>query len=528
MNKKRYLSMLLCMALILVGLLSGCGSKTADPDDGNKVTPSVSGKDDLEFMEISISHWNGDSAFSSDDEVLKTIKEKFNVDFVSQNITWDDHTQKLQLWASTDSLADISAAYIRDTTQMYSWARDGVIRSLPSDLSAYPNLQKYMEENTKENCMVDGECYVIPKNVYLSQEETVMERVILYRWDLAQQAGITKEPANWDEFREMLLAIMKADPEGKNIGGMTAPSMGYLGYPMLCYSVPNACDDRWEKWNDTYVPAYFGGENLGDNVLATWNLMRDMYTEGTIDPDLPISTLELAQNKFLNGQAAALCVTSSIAATPSFGMDSSWKELYGNPMMDDCKILNLMPGANGETYYWSTSYSAAESIFSSHVDDKKMERILMIYDYLLSDEGIMLSKFGVEGESYEIVDGKLVADIDARNEKYPSTLALANVVSWVLPLPNGYENDAGYDDWYDEWVPSYIEQAKACKMPEYEPRCKSAFVQSGSTLVISPSDDGLRIMTGTKPVEEMWKEILEEYKQYGLEDTIQKVNDALK
>ena len=67
-------------------------------------------------MEISISHWNGDSAFSSDDEVLKTIKEKFNVDFVSQNITWDDHTQKLQLWASTDSLADISAAYIRDMT----------------------------------------------------------------------------------------------------------------------------------------------------------------------------------------------------------------------------------------------------------------------------------------------------------------------------------------------------------------------------------------------------------------------------
>ena len=63
-------------------------------------------------------------------------------------------------------------------------------------------------------------------------------------------------------------------------------------------------------------------------AVSYTHLMRDMYTEGTIDPDLPISTLELAQNKFLNGQAAALCVTSSIAATPSFGMDSSWKDVY--------------------------------------------------------------------------------------------------------------------------------------------------------------------------------------------------------
>ena len=65
-------------------------------------------------MEISVSHWNADLACASDDEVITTIEEKFNIDLVPQNITWEDHAEKVKLWASTDSLADITSGYFRD------------------------------------------------------------------------------------------------------------------------------------------------------------------------------------------------------------------------------------------------------------------------------------------------------------------------------------------------------------------------------------------------------------------------------
>ena len=37
----------------------------------------------------------------------------------------------------------------------------------------------------------------------------------------------------------------------------------------------------------------------------------------------------------------------------------------------------------------------------------------------------------------------------------------------------------------------------------------------------------LNIMTGTEPVETMWQNIINTYKNEGLEDVIQKVNDAV-
>ena len=66
--------------------------------------------------------------------------------------------------------------------------------------------------------LADGRMYCIPRQTYPSQEWTSIDRIIVYRWDLAQKAGITKEPENWEEFQKMILAIMAADPENTEIG----------------------------------------------------------------------------------------------------------------------------------------------------------------------------------------------------------------------------------------------------------------------------------------------------------------------
>ena len=48
-----------------------------------------------------------------------------------------------------------------------------------------------------------------------------------------------------------------------------------------------------------------------------------------------------------------------------------------------------------EMSYWSETY------VPSSVDAAKLERIMMIMDYLYSDEGVMLTSYGFEGEDYE-------------------------------------------------------------------------------------------------------------------------------
>ena len=488
---------------------------------------TASAADELEHMDITLAWWDGESILSGD-EILDFVQDKFNVTFEVMNMTWDDYTQKETLWGNTDSLPDIFAADFRNTAIFSNWAREGVIRALP-DLTPYPNLAKYMEGAAADGCMVDGEYYCIFRQTYGEQAETVKDRVIAYRWDLAQEAGITEEPKNWDEFRAMIKAIEAADPDGKRVGGMTAPGADYLVGPMFCYSMPSAvvggATFKWVEQDGSYIPAYFAGETLGADALPTWNLLRDMYTEGTIDKDIALATLEQSKNQFLSGQSAALCITYTQLIT----LNESWAELNGSNMEDDVRILNLMPSVDGNTYYWAWDYAWSESMFSANVDDAKMERIMMIYDYLLSDEGVMKCKYGNEGVTYEIVDGNLqFVDGKAPLTVYKSVDVFGNLVAWQPTLPNGWTAPNANPAWYNEMIGAYVDQARGLTLPATEPACITEFLASGSEFSLNLKDDTLLIMTGDKPVEQMWNEIIEDYQAEGLDEVIADVNAAVK
>lgn len=537
MKGKKILSILLCVAL-----LTGCGQGQGESKSGNNETDGKSSNtsavsvetqpEELEHMEISVACWMDDDDLAGD-AVIDLIEEKFNVDFVPMAFTWDDYITKTQLWAATDSLPDMFAADVRNSGDFVAWIEEGIIRSIPSDLSAYPNLEAYNDVATTQECMYKGEQYAIYRSNYETESDLVKDRFVIYRWDLAQAAGIEKEPENWDEFREMLLAIIKADPEGKNIGGMTSQEIGVMADPFLCYSVPRACYNHWVQEDDgTYVPAYFAGENLGDDVLATWQLARDMYVEGTIDQDIALTTLDSSKNKFVNGQSAAFIGTdTTIFSTSTSSIYSMWQELYGSPMEESVKVLDLMPAVDGETYFWEMTMGWSETLFSSHVDDEKMDRILMILDYLASEEGNLLVYYGFEGEDYTVKDGLI-----ERTEKfvdkgisdvYPSTTLFKDFLAWIVLLPDTYIIGQGRVPWYLDFVGSYQAQAEACNMPEYSMEAKQQFMTLGSSFNYVKQDDLLLIMTGTEPVEDMWNELLEGYKQDGLEDVIAQVNAAM-
>ncbi len=85
-------------------------------------------------MDISIAYWQIEDALESreEDAVLKTLEEKFNITIVSQNIA------------------------------------------------------RYMDSPETEGCMIDDRLYCIFRQTYSEQAETVKDRTIAYRWDLAK------------------------------------------------------------------------------------------------------------------------------------------------------------------------------------------------------------------------------------------------------------------------------------------------------------------------------------------------------
>lgn len=153
-------------------------------------------------MEISIAVWNADQGFAGD-EVLSAVEEKFHVRFVPMDITWDDYYQRIEYWASTGGLPDLFIGDFRHSEFYMEWVQQGLLKEIPQDLSDYPYLQEYMENSVQtEDAEVDGKIYCIPRLTYPEQAWTSIDRVISYRWDLAQQAGITKEPETGRNLRK--------------------------------------------------------------------------------------------------------------------------------------------------------------------------------------------------------------------------------------------------------------------------------------------------------------------------------------
>ena len=521
------------MSMMLAAPLAACGSQsdtsaTAQENAGTGTETegaSVLGTTEAP-TEISIAIWNADEAFAGD-EVLSQIEEKLNIKIKPMNVTWDDYMQKIQLWASSGSLPDVFAGDFRNNSTYSQWANQGVIRAIPEDLSAYPNLEAYLQGQAAQDAKLGGTLYCIPRQTYPSQEWTCVDRIICYRWDLAQKAGITKEPENWQEFQDMMKAIIAADPDGTGVGGLTASDKNLVGGIVMPYASPiveeNGAAFKWVETEDgTFKPAYFT-----EDVVAGFQLARDMYESGVIEKDIALTANQSSEEKFLQGKSAAIVIAGGFGSRYS-NTARYWKDVHGTEYLDDVKALNLMPDKNGKKSYPMWGYAWSESFINASVSDEKLDKILQLYDYLLSDEGALLSTYGPEGELYDMKDGKVTLhNPDAMvKDTYPSTDALAVLARWN---PSSYDSRfvATSPEEYSAVDRSLVEQAKEVKIPEYNPRCTQLVMELGIDFGISFNDDFLNIMTGTEPVEEMWAEIVKGYEANGLEDMIQQVNDAL-
>ena len=538
MKKMKKLTAVLMAVTMAAGLLAGCGGQTgagAPAETGKAPEASEAGAAAAETteavsagaepVEVTIAIWGAEDGLSGgeNDPIYKTIEEKTGVKLVPQNVTWDDADQKIQLWATNGQLPDIFAGDFVSKSFYGKWIEQGVIRALPDDLSAYPNLQEYLKMDRAVAAMRDGHYYMIPRQTYGDISYSVQDRNVVYRWDLAQAAGVTKEPETYDEFRDMLKKIIEADPEGKNVGGLTQALPSLLGG--FLYPYGGIIDKKWVVKDDQFVPGYFAGD-----MKAAMQLARDMYQEGTIEKDVALAKLDTSKEKFLQGQSAAMVFAGAGPAWLYDQIGKDYEALYGRSFLDDVKIEKLYPGVDGKKYYFVDTESWSESYISANVDDAKMAAICKLYDFLYSEEGKRLVFCGIEGEDYDLKDGMVVTKegVDLA-EKYPfmnpnssvNSIAMWDPSDWDMTFPSTRPqeyrelNEARHQDAVQNgYLPEYYDAIMFLSTP-----LKDNFVYNSD-------DDLMQIMMGTEPVDKMVDDLMANYESKGLSDMIAEVNAA--
>lgn len=517
---------------MLSTMLIGCSNdendeKPATPEPTSSVESAEEENPFKDPMEISIAFWEIEKSFAKgeDDELLQKMQNDFNIKFKPVSVTWSDWTEKYLIYAASDQLPDVFAHDLVGTSTYYTWIDQKLVRPVPSDLSEYPMVEKIFESpDVKALKHEDGNFYMIPRQTYKTFDMWALDRTILLRKDWMEKLNI-KEPESFDDFKNMLKAFVEQDPDGNGKDDTVGLAVNGVGWTTALFlqSFPEFTNYSrgWMKEDGKWIPVY-ASKKAADAVVQ----LRELYTENLIDKDFPIQKDGDAKSKFAQGKAGAFCFNSGLGWT-------DWDKYNpGVSMASKVDYIKMWPAPDGNRYKFTDSTFWSESYFNNKVDDKKMDRILRMYDYLLTDEGAVAVRAGIEGKDFEYDGDKLVITRDKDknlDEMYPSRDVFKSMACWQQER-DYLKNELNYGIFGKEKV-----DLASDTMDWYSKNAKILDYNYDISFMSTPHKDKLpakneledeftKVILGKEDAKKMWNDTIQKFKdERGLDEAIDEV-----
>jgi ABC-type glycerol-3-phosphate transport system substrate-binding protein len=520
-GKKGIVLVILCMLLLPVGGFAAGGKEAAPaPTD---------------WMDISVAFW-GLTEFGND-PVGKKISEDLKIRMKVYPLSWDDENDKVLLWAAADDLPDMLATYTvdQDINRFYSWIDEKLIRPIPEKIIEQHKAEKAIFDATPLAASIKqlkGGYYFIPRPGSVKGYYKGTQDGFYYRKDWAAKLGL-KEPTSTEELYQMAKAFTEKDPDGngkKDTGGLTLAGPS----PTSCYKIFGIDQDVWVKEEGQWVPGFASKKNV--EILSYY---QKMYREGSLDPEFALNGYKQALQKLAQGSYGIVLRNADV-----YWINKTINRTYGEAnnfpkdadgRVDATGVIGLFGALkhNGAKAAWPLLVETSGTEVSAKVSDEKLERIFMLHDYMLTPAFKQLSRYGVEGEDFDMVGGvptprkdpKTGADV-AFMEKYPS-LGLNCLTDW------DFDNDIENPRTYPEPVRKLGEKLRGINNAAAMP------VNLAVRLISSPAKDKLaifgtwqesfaQIVVGAEDASTAFPKFVKEQMDKGMADAIKEVNAKAK
>ena len=507
MNRKKTLSLLIALAMFVCAL------------------PTVAFAEEAP-MEISVAVWKADETITTpeEDAVLKQICDKLNITLKPINVTWDDYEQKIQVWAASDQLPDVFAIDAFGKPFYDTWVKEELVQPLPDDLSAYPSLNNLLSgADYQAHKYSDGKLYCIPRPAYSMMKMFANEKALLIRKDWMEALGYNNAPQSFEEMKTMLDDMMKNNPEQKpGVVGATSFDYSFILWFMSSYnSLTTAGSNPWVRFDGKWRPSIFD-ENTKEGVVK----MGELWDAGLIDRDVPAIKEDDGADKFASGRAVAYAYGGYPSALRI--VEEKFKITY--PDKDFSELVTIVkpwPNEEGVHYYSERVTPWSESYINAKADEAKRDKILQLFDYLLSDEGLRLLRYGIEGVDYEM-DGDqfklLLGPDEVLSKKYPFLdEGACYLASW----------DQDFDYESPQFSPYIHDLSNEILNWHWEGTGDSVFQDFRTDFIIPPlastkqvilTDDIMIAMTA-EDTAATWDQILEDHLNSGYDKVIEQFNE---
>ena len=311
----------------------------------------------------------------------------------------DNYSTQVATTLASNNLPDILQAGAYGVMNLVG---EGAIVPLDEYLDLIPNVVAAVGEDRMANWrQPDGHIYTIPTIVNVPGSQSVMVR---QDWLDALNMEI---PETWDQWVELWRAIKANDLNGNGDPNDEIPlalEQGANGERSMAsllnaFGIRASSDCQFCVLDDGTYTMVYEHPRYKEFLQA----VQDLYKEGLIDPEFATRTqaeLFTAMDSNLVGTTmtwAERAKLSTYANREGGDEDALWTCVtpidgpYGDQMTQE---------RNAVTSLWCITTAAEKA--------GKVEDILKLFNWNFSDEGNKLYNYGIEGVSYDMVNGEAV------------------------------------------------------------------------------------------------------------------------
>lgn len=446
-----------------------------------------------------------------DTPIANAVAAKTGVSF-KYDLVVGDETQKEDLWLAAGDYPDILAM---GPAEVQKYKDGDAIIPLNDLIDQYgPNIKAKFGEYFNLMKDADGKIWSIYGVNKSREAKADASANFIVQYDVLKEAGYP-EIKTLDQLYDVIKAYKDKHPaiDGKETIGFSGAMTGWqvnIEYNNPIISASGLPDHGNFRIDDAGNVQY---NPVSDDAKTYYQFLNKLYNNGLYDKEAFSQDdlgKKLAQGRVLAAYAPAWMLGS---VETQFRADGHPERAFAHlPVQFTDSTANntntVVPIFSG-SLQWAITKSA-----------KNPERIIQMIDYLFSDEGQVLTQWGIEGTHYDVVNGvrtlkpdvieKIKTDPDYKVKEGFETEGTGSGFwfnvgdgaklddgDYATPLTKDYVLST-YDDMTKEVLAKYGKQVWADFLPE-------ATVLPGYLWNLTPPDD---VQLQSKKIEEAWKKYL--------------------
>ncbi|MFC4600505.1 extracellular solute-binding protein [Cohnella hongkongensis] len=506
-------SLLLSTALIASACSSGGDS---NGQGGTPNTAESSGSASKSTVEV---RWmrgeNPAQAVKQDTPVIGEILAKTGVKINLEPVPGSNYEDKKRALLATNNIPDIIGITASDAAE---FAGTGMFLTISDYFDRMPNFQKVMETNPEiKKLFIDGKLYSLPvaEHFKIQGGKAPMIRMdILEKLDLAV-------PTTFDELYDVLKKMKEAYPDSYPFSSR--------GIPAFLDAFAFGMGGGFGMTYDDETGAYFYGQNKPE-FKEVLTFLNRLYSEGLLDPDFAINTKQNWDEKMSTGKSFFYYDNNSFAVNYTAAL----QQAEPGARFDRIPYLK---NAKGDIRGWLYPKGWLTDNYAISSDTKNPEAVIDMFDWMYGEEGTNVTNYGIEGQTFEIVDGQPKMT-DATLEKYkgstdPARVMLSEIGAGLLALAV-HVDEGPFTQLSDPNLVRWGEELVNDPGARYAPALVPAFTSEETKLIkgitskTAPlEEDVVKFVMGIKPLTE-FDQWAEQLTKAGAEQLENIYNEALK